>query len=68
MRPQVGLRADGREARAAYRIAVARLLCAGGLLVTTSCNSTRGELVEELAAAGEKGGEGGCSEIYYSNN
>lgn len=47
----VGLRADASVARAGYAAAVARLLAPGGLLVVTSCNCTREELVEELAGA-----------------
>ena len=44
----IGLMEGAQEARAAYKQAVLRLLRPKGLLVITSCNSTKDELVAEL--------------------
>ena len=51
----VGLRSDAQEARHQYRQAVARLLRPGGLLVITSCNSSKDELVCEFTGMTTEG-------------
>ena len=44
----IGLRPNAQDARRQYRRAVATLLQPGGLLVITSCNSSKDELVCEF--------------------
>ena len=45
----IGLMAGAVSAREGYKRAVLGLLAVGGLLVVTSCNSSKDELVAELA-------------------
>lgn len=53
----VGLSQDAAANRQLYISAVRSLLKPGGLLVITSCNTTRGELTEDFCGR-EEGGEG----------
>lgn len=64
----IGLQANAEEKRRQYVDTVLRVLAPGGLLVITSCNSTRDEITEEFLAArgggdaaGSGGGGGGSS-------
>ncbi|KAK4367946.1 hypothetical protein RND71_011738 [Anisodus tanguticus] len=63
----IGLHPDGPIKRVMYWDSVSRLVAPGGLLIITSCNSTKDELVEEVdtlnqrrnAACQEPGAAGG---------
>ena len=45
----IGLMANAKQARAVYKHAVIGLLKVGGVIVVTSCNASKDELVAELA-------------------
>ncbi|KAL5554887.1 hypothetical protein UlMin_037123 [Ulmus minor] len=57
----IGLHPDGPIKRIMYWDAVSRLVARGGLLVITSCNSTKDELVEEVESL-KKRSNGGSIE------
>lgn len=52
----IGLHPDGNVKRIMYWDSVSRLVAPGGLLVITSCNSTKDELVREVENYNRRGG------------
>ncbi|CAI9110619.1 OLC1v1010676C1 [Oldenlandia corymbosa var. corymbosa] len=50
----IGLHPDGTVKRAMYWDSVSKLVAPGGLLVITSCNSTKDELMEEVDAYNQR--------------
>lgn len=50
----IGLHPDGPVKRAMYWDSVSRLVSSGGLLVITSCNSTKDELLQEVDAFNQR--------------
>ncbi|KAL3527000.1 hypothetical protein ACH5RR_011656 [Cinchona calisaya] len=50
----IGLHPDGPVKRVMYWTSVSRLVAPGGLLVITSCNSTKDELVQEVDAFNQR--------------
>ncbi|KAG5614415.1 hypothetical protein H5410_014239 [Solanum commersonii] len=50
----IGLHPDGPIKRIMYWDAVSRIVAPGGLLVITSCNSTKDELVEEVETLNQR--------------
>ncbi|KAL3341333.1 hypothetical protein AABB24_025738 [Solanum stoloniferum] len=50
----IGLHPDGPIKRIMYWDAVSRIVASGGLLVITSCNSTKDELVEEVETLNQR--------------
>lgn len=71
----IGLHPDGAVKRIMYWGSVSKLVAPGGLLVITSCNCTKDELIEELNSYQESLIDGninsemqGCSTSLASNN
>jgi SAM-dependent methyltransferase len=71
----IGLHPDGAVKRIIYWGSVSKLMAPGGLLVITSCNSTKDELIEELNSYQESLIDGnsnsevlGCPASLASNN
>lgn len=60
----IGLHPDGHIKRIMYWDAVSRLVARGGILVITSCNNTKDELVEEVESFNRRsiGGSQGAEE------
>ncbi|XP_068302743.1 uncharacterized protein [Pyrus communis] len=50
----IGLHPDGSNKRVIYWDSVSRLVASGGLLVITSCNSTKDELVQEVESFNQR--------------
>ncbi|XP_009360015.2 EEF1A lysine methyltransferase 2-like [Pyrus x bretschneideri] len=50
----IGLHPDGSTKRVIYWDSVSRLVASGGLLVITSCNSTKDELVQEVESFNQR--------------